>query len=149
MIMMISSHGLHRKCFYTLFSFFFRAKRGKHFLHIISLYLSARSAETFFYTLFSFIFPREAWKMFFNPLYSFIFPREARENFFTPYLPVFFRAKREKHVLHPIFFVFFRAKRGKKVITRHQCSRSRREFAGKKIVVYRPECLYVDVNMLM
>ena len=34
--------------FYTLFSFFFRAKRGKHFLHIISLYLSARSAETFF-----------------------------------------------------------------------------------------------------
>ena len=146
MIMMISSHGLHRNFFCTLFSFF---SRGKYFLHIISLCPSARSAETFFYTLFSFIFPREAWKMFFNPLYSFIFPREARENFFTPYLPVFFRAKREKHVLHPIFFVFFRAKRGKKVITRHQCSRSRREFAGKKIVVYRPECLYVDVNMLM
>ena len=34
--------------FLYLIFLFFRAKRGKHFLHIISLYLSARSAETFF-----------------------------------------------------------------------------------------------------
>ena len=34
--------------FMPYFPFFFRAKRGKHFLHMISLYLSARSAETFF-----------------------------------------------------------------------------------------------------
>ena len=108
---------------------FFRAKRGKHFLHIISLYLSARSAETFLYTLFSFIFPREAWKMFLNPLYSFVFPREAREKILHP-IYLYFSARSAKNMFYTLFFLYFSARSAEKSFYT-PCSRSRPEFAGK------------------
>ena len=82
MIMMISSHGLHRKFFIPYFPFFFRAKRGKHFLHIISLYLSARSAGTFFlHPIFLHFSARSVENVFKPPIFLRFSARSAGKKF--------------------------------------------------------------------
>ena len=51
-----------------------------------------------------------------------------------------------KNVLHPVFPVFFRAKRGKKFLHAISVVGAAQNSKKNNSVVYRPECLYVDVK---